>query len=128
MRVPRTIRYARDGAGPLYRGTPDGPSGVSGEVCAPGSTPPDAALCPAKDVAAMTLRAMEPDAGGERGRVEVLVSLDADSHVVDAHVASSTNPGLNRVAEISARRSVYRTAYHDCRPVPSQYLFSVEAV
>jgi hypothetical protein len=126
---PRTIRYVRVGDGPLYRGAPgDGPGRVNGVVCALGNVPPDPALCPASRVAAMTLRVAEPGmAYGERGRVEIAVTLDADSHVVGTRVASSTNSSLNRIFEQAARRSTFRTEYRDCHPVPSEYLFTVEA-
>lgn len=126
--APRTIRYVRVGDGPLYRGAPDeGPARVNGVVCALGTVPPDAALCPAKRVGAMSLSVSEPGmVYGERGRAEVMVSLDAESHVVGTRIASSTNAALNMSALQSARKSTFRTAYVDCHAVPAEYLFSLD--
>jgi TonB family protein len=128
---PRTIRYVRVGDGTLYRGNPDDRAGnrVSGEVCALGSVPPDPALCPAKTLPAMTVAAVQPfGAAGQSGTVSVRVTLDADSHVTGATVASSTNPALNADALAAARASRFRTEFRDCRPVPSAYLFTVETM
>jgi hypothetical protein len=128
-RAPRAIRYVRAGDGPLYRGTPDdGPARVNGEVCVPGSAPPDVALCPAAGVPATTLHVVAPGMTyGETGLVQVIISLDADSHVVGTRVASSTNRSLNRNAEDIARRSTFRTKYRNCHPVPADYLFSFQS-
>jgi hypothetical protein len=125
----RAIRYARAGDGPLYRGTPDdGPARVNGEVCVPGGAPPDPALCPAADVPATTLHVVAPgNTFGETGLVQILISLDADSHVVGTRVASSTNRSLNRNAEDIARRSTFRTEFRNCHPVPAEYLFSIQS-
>lgn len=128
---PRTIRYVRIGDGTLYRGAPDDAAGnrVNGEVCAFGSAPPDPALCPAKSVPAITVAAVEPPLPrGERGFVQVRISLDAESHVTAATVESSTNPALNSGAVAAARGARFRTEYRDCHPVPSEYLFSVQAI
>jgi hypothetical protein len=129
-RTPRAFRYVRAGEGTLYRGVPDDASSarVNGEVCAPGSAPPDAGLCAAGRVSAVALHAAEPVVPPERGNVQVHVQLDADSRIVATRIAASTNPLLNASAMRAARASTFRTEYRDCRPVPSDYLFSMEAV
>ena len=62
---------------------------------------------------------------GIAGRVEVLVSLDADSHVVATKVRSSSSAILNASALTAARNSTYRTRIVDCVPVAADYVFSV---
>jgi hypothetical protein len=104
----------------------------AGEVCARGGTPPDPALCAVPDVPAAVVRAMLPDtpvaAQGMHlsASVDVLVSLDAAAHVVSATVERSGAAVLDGSALAAARGSTYVPALHDCKPVPSTYLFRVE--
>ncbi|HYW54927.1 MAG TPA: energy transducer TonB [Dongiaceae bacterium] len=127
------IRYERVGDGTLWRTfrVASYPP-YAGEVCAKGDVPPDPALCAVPDVPAFVLRATEPDTpvaamqAHITGRVEVLVSLDAAGHVVDATIAQSPSTLLNAASLAAARSSTYRAALHDCKPVPSQYRFAVE--
>ncbi len=128
---PRSIRYVRVDDDTFYRGVPDdrSASGVRGEVCARGDAPPDPSLCPARDVPGVTLHAVEPDwrsSSRAAGIVHVLVSLDAESRIVATKVQSSSDPQLTGPSLDAARRSTFRTAFHDCRPVPSEYTFSVQ--
>ena len=127
------IRYERPGDGTLRR-----TFGISGrppfeaDVCAKGDVPPDPALCAIADMPALVLRAVEPDTplaavqGHINGRVDVLVSLDAGGHVVDATIKQSASAVLNEASLAAARRSTYRAALHDCKPVPGQYTFTVD--
>jgi hypothetical protein len=106
----------------------------NGVVCAKGDAPPEPSLCAVHDLPATTLRAVEPDTpiqalnANISGTVQVLVSLDADSRVSGATIQKSSSVVLNDAALASARHSTYRTALHDCKPVPSQYIFAVEFV
>jgi len=127
------IRYERVGHGTLWRTfSISGRPPYAGEVCAKGDVPPDPALCAVSDLPASVLRAMEPDtplAAMESritGKVDVLVSLDAGGRVVDAVIKQSPSVVLNDASLAAARRSTYRPALHDCKPVPSEYTFTVE--
>ena len=127
------IRYEHVGDGTLWRtfsiaGRPP----YAGEVCAKGAAPPDPDLCAVVDVPASVVRAMEPDPpveaiqNGVQGRVEVLVSLDATGRVVNTAIRKSSAVLLNAASLKSARESTYRPALHDCKPVASEYLFTVD--
>jgi hypothetical protein len=127
------IRYERIGDGTLWRTfSMSGRAPYAGEVCAKGTTPPDPGLCAVPDVPPSVVKAMEPDppiaAVQSRisGRVEVLVSLDTAGHVVNAMIKESASAVLNNASLTAARRSTYRPALHDCKPVPSEYIFSVD--
>jgi hypothetical protein len=99
------------------------------ERCTPGSTPPPADACIAKNYPATTLQAAPPDAfvppNLPSGTVQVVVSLDASSRVVGARVQSSENAQLNPYALSQTRRSTFRTAIVDCKPVAAEYIFTV---
>jgi Gram-negative bacterial TonB protein C-terminal len=127
------IRYERVGDGTLWRTLSfSGRPPYAGDVCAKGDVPPDSALCAVPDIPPAVIRAMEPDTplaamqAHITGRVDVLVSLDAAGHVVDASIATSASTLLNEASVTAARNSTYRAALHDCKPVPSQYTFAVE--
>ena len=127
------IRYERVGEGTLWRtfSIADRPP-YAGEVCAKGAAPPDPDLCAVADVPASVVRAMEPDApveamqSGVQGRVDVLVSLDATGRVVNTAIKKSPSVLLNGASLKSARESMFRPALHDCKPVASEYTFTVE--
>jgi Gram-negative bacterial TonB protein C-terminal len=105
---------------------------AQGELCRRGDVPPDASACVVPNAPAYVVQAVEPDipvAAMEQrpvGTVRVVVSLDADSHVTGASVVQSPSVLLNGSAIVAARRSTYRTALRACKPVPSQYLFTVD--
>lgn len=127
------IRYERVGDGTLWRTlSVSGRPPYAGDVCAKGDVPPDPALCAVPDVPAAVLRAVEPDTpvaalqAHVTGRVEVLVSLDAGGHVVNATIAQSPSTLLNAPSLAAARASTYRAALHDCKPAPGQYSFAVQ--
>jgi TonB family protein len=62
---------------------------------------------------------------GISGRVEVVVSLNADSRVVGTKIRSSASAILNPSALAAARNSTYQTRIVDCVPVAADYIFSV---
>jgi len=62
---------------------------------------------------------------GIQGRVDVVVSLDEQSHVVAAKVRSSPSAILNHSALTAARNSTYRTRIVNCAPVAADYVFTV---
>ena len=99
------------------------------ERCTPGKTPPPPDACIAKNYPATTLEAGAPDpfatynlAGGT---VYVLVSLDESSRIVATRIQSSPNPELNMLALAQTRRSRFRTAIIDCKPIAADYVFGV---
>jgi hypothetical protein len=99
--------------------------------CVPGTEPPAADACivpnyPAHVLAESVgadLRTVPP--GQPSGVVEVVVSLDAQSHVTGTRVQSSPSVYLSSAVMAAARRTTYRTEIRDCKPVPSEYLFRV---
>ena len=99
------------------------------ERCTPGDTPPGPDACIAKNYPATTLQAAEPAAFTPRnlpgGTVYVAVSLDTSSRVVGTRVLSSPDPQLNMYALSQARRSIFRTAIVDCKPLAADYIFTV---
>lgn len=108
----------------------DGATAISDAVlCVRGSTAPPESVCVTPNVPPLVLQAALPAAvaGHGPGQVSVLVSLDADAHVTDAVVQRSDSVLLNASALDAARRSVYRAARRDCRPVASQYIFIVSS-
>jgi hypothetical protein len=128
--IPAHVLYERpdDATLRISRWTSN-PSTVSDvELCRRGGVPPDPSICIVPTLPAITLAAAEPEVPpyGSGGTVQVLVSLDADSKVVSAAIKSSPSVTLNASALSAARRSTYRTAQRDCRPVASEYLFTVE--
>lgn len=106
----------------------------TGDVCARGDAPPDPALCPLADIPPTVLQAAEPNTplaamqNRVSGIVDVLVSLDAQGHVVDATVTRSPSPLVNDASISAARRSRYQPALHDCKGAPGKYTFSVEYI
>ena len=127
------IRYERVGDGTLWRTfSISGRPPYAGEVCAKGDVPPDPALCAVSDLPATVLRAVEPDTpvgamlNRIQGRVDVLVSLDASGRVVNTAIKQSASVLLNNASLASARQSTFRPALHDCKPVPSEYTFTVD--
>ena len=126
------IRYERVGDGTLWRTFSIAGRLFAGDVCAKGDVPPDPDLCAVTDLPASVVRAMEADPpieamqSGTEGRVDVLVSLDAAGRVVNAAIKKSTTPLFNGSSLKAARESTYRPALHECKPVPSEYTFTVE--
>lgn len=99
------------------------------ERCTPGKTPPPPDACIAKSYPATTLETGTPDAFGTvnlgGGTVYVVVSLDESSRIVATRIQSSPNPELNMLALAQTRRSKFRTAIIDCKPIAADYIFGV---
>jgi len=85
------------------------------------------AACTAPNVPAAIVHAAAPDApnAGPGGVVRVYVDLDDGSRLTNTTVASAPNRDLATLAVVAARRSAFRTALHDCRPVPSRYMMTI---
>jgi TonB family protein len=93
---------------------------------------PTPVICARPNVAASVVRA-EPVVApalaqqqGIQGQVQVVVSLDADSRVIGTRIQSSPSAVLNAAALAAARQSTFQTAIRDCRPVPGDYLYTVD--
>jgi TonB family protein len=88
--------------------------------------------CARPNVAATTIRAVEPDTPamaqqqGISGTVQVIVSLDEQSHILSTSIGSSPSAVLNQAALSAARQSTFQTEIRDCKPIAAKYLFSVD--
>ena len=122
-------------------GPPGTPVARAGDVeaAAPVATPvatpkptPTPLSCARPNVAATTLRPLEPDTPalaqqqGISGVVQVVVSLDAQSRVVGTRIQSSPSAVLNQSALAAARGSQFRTEVKNCEPIAAEYIFSVD--
>lgn len=120
-------------------GTPaPGAGDVSGPPAPPAAPPPTPKptptplSCARPNVAATTVRPMEPDTPalaqqqGIAGVVQVVVSLDAQSRIVGTRIQSSPSAVLNQAALAAARGSKFRTEVKNCEPVAADYIFSVD--
>jgi hypothetical protein len=99
------------------------------QLCRRGAVPPDPSICIVADLPPIALSVADPvppPYGTGGGTVHVVVSLDADSKVRSVVIRSSPSFELNASALDAARRTTYRTGLHDCRPVASDYLFTIE--
>jgi hypothetical protein len=125
------IAYAISGD-TMRRTAKRGAATVDDETCTREPEPQPIASCPRPDVPAQTLRTIEPTtpleayAAKVKGLVQVRVVLDDRSRVLWADVVSSASPLFNDVAVQAARGSTFRTATVNCRPVASEYIFSVD--
>ena len=63
---------------------------------------------------------------GIAGTVQVIVSLDAASHIVGTRIQSSPSVVLNQAALTAARQSKFQTEIRDCKPIAADYIFSVD--
>ncbi|MBV8750937.1 MAG: SIMPL domain-containing protein, partial [Candidatus Eremiobacteraeota bacterium] len=63
---------------------------------------------------------------GIYGTVQVIVSLDAESHVVNARIQSSPNATLNQAALAATRASIYQTEIRDCTPRAGDFIASFD--
>jgi uncharacterized protein YggE len=63
---------------------------------------------------------------GIYGTVLVVVSLDAESHVVGARIQSSPSAILNQSAISAVRHSIFQSQIRGCQPIAADYIFSVE--
>ena len=105
---------------------------TSAQTPAPSASPQPA--CARPNAPAVVLRAVEPDTPAIAqqqnigGTVQVVVDLDERSEVTGARLQSSPSAILNAAALSAARRSTYRTQIRDCRPVPSEFVFSATFV
>jgi TonB family protein len=103
---------------------------AGGALCRRGGTPPDSGTCVVPNAPAYAVRASEPNSpfAGASGLVRVLVSLDASSRVTNVKIQQSPNPALDAASLAAARTSTFRTGLRDCKPVPSEYLFTIQFV
>jgi hypothetical protein len=87
--------------------------------------------CAYPNVSAATIDAVEPEypplagALGVQGTVQVLVSLDAFSHLVALKIYSSPSALLNNAALAAARASTFQTQIVNCHPLAANYLYSL---
>jgi len=93
------------------------------------SPAPEVSACLSPDQPGRTVQAapprVPPGAQNISGTVVVLVTLDEQSHVIGAAIASTTSPLLNDAALEAARASTFQTAIRNCRPVPMTARFIV---
>jgi TonB family protein len=94
----------------------------------------DAVTCAQPYVPADAIRAVPPDMPviaqqqGITGRVVVLVGVDETGALTSAQVQASPSKMLNAASLFAARRSTYRPAIVQCRPVASTAAFIVDFV
>ncbi len=116
----------------LRRNAKNGATTVDDETCTREPQAPPVANCPRPDVPAKTVRVVEPDTPAEafaaraKGLVQVRVVLDDRSRVLWADVLKSASPLLSAVSVQAARAATYQTAIVACRPVPAEYVFTVD--
>ena len=95
------------------------------------AAPAPAEDCSRPDAEARVIKPVMPEVPpmaqqqGIGGRVEVIVSLDAQSHVVATKIRRSASAILNPSAIAAARTSTYQTRVVNCVPVAADYIFSV---
>src|ERR1700730_3192197 len=93
--------------------------------------PARAQQCANPNVRASTLQAALPNVpllakqNGIEGDVEVVVTLDEQSHVIGTAVRSSPSSILNAAALEAARETVFQTSIRDCRPIGGRFIFVV---
>lgn len=115
-------------AGIDTKSTKSHPQPQSSKVVQASSSP----SCDRPNVAATTLHPVEPDTPpaaqqqGISGTVQVVVSLNATSEVIAAHVQTSPSAVLNDAAFAAARRSTFQTEIRNCKPIAADYIYSVE--
>ena len=100
---------------------------VVGSACVPAVA--DTTGCP-PDAPSQVIKAapsQPPDKYEALGRsndeVVLAVALDKNSRILNISVEGTTEPLLNGPAIDAARASIFRTAVHDCKPVPATYRF-----
>src|SRR5579884_68944 len=125
------------------QGIPQGQGTAAPAPTAPPATPapapptptpkptPTPASCARPNVAATTVHAVEPDTPpmaqqqGITGDVQVIVSLDTNSHITSTKIQSSPSVVLNQAALQAARQSTFQTEIRDCKPIAADYIFTV---
>ena len=96
------------------------------------SSPGRPQMCARPNVAATTLRPVEPDTPalaqrqGIQGTVQVIVALNAQSEVVGTRIQTSPSAVLNDAALAAARASTFQTEIRDCKPIAAEFIFSVD--
>jgi TonB family protein len=132
--VTGDVNAAADAPGTEAPGTPAAAAAVP-PAPAPTPTPkptPTPLSCARPNVAATTVRALEPDTPamaqqqGIAGVVQVVVSLDAQSRVVGTRIQTSPSAVLNQAALAAARGSQFRTEVKNCESIAADYVFSVD--
>ncbi|HEY0394321.1 MAG TPA: energy transducer TonB [Candidatus Elarobacter sp.] len=129
VNVDRSLTYGDPSlATPAASAAPAVASPAPTTPAAPAGSP--APPCDRPDVPATILRAVVPDTPalaqqqGITGTVQVIVSLDVDSHVVATRIRSSPSAILNSAALGAARQSTYQTLIMSCKPVASDLIFT----
>jgi len=95
------------------------------------SPTPAAVRCARPNVPATVVHAVVPDTPpiaqqqNIAGQVQIVVSLDADSHVVGTRIQSSPSAILNAAALAAARQSIFQTEIRDCRPIAADFIYVV---
>lgn len=134
--VEQTNKYTTG----VTNGIPQGVGTAAPVASAPPAPPapptpvptPTPLSCARPNVPASTLHAVEPDMPpmaqqqGVTGVVQVVVSLDATSHVTSTKVQSSPSVLLNQAALSAARQSTFQTEIRNCQAIAADYIFSVE--
>jgi TonB family protein len=94
--------------------------------------PAEAQGCAVPNAPAATLRTVQPELpaiaqqAGIEGIVAVIVSLDEQSHLVEAKIQSSPGAVLNQPALSVVRHSAFRTETRSCRGIARDFVFTVE--
>lgn len=125
------------------QGIPQG-QGTAAPSTAPPATPapapptptpkptPTVASCARPNEEATTIRAVTPDTPpiaqqqGISGEVQVVVALDASSHITGTRILSSPSQVLNNAALQAARQSTFKTRVRNCVPEAAEYVFLVD--
>ena len=95
-----------------------------------GETPPPVGACVAENFPAYTIAIATPPApahmdtrGG--GRVVVVVSLDAESHIVGTRIQQTPAPALDDYVTQTVRLSRFQTEIRDCKPIATDYVLAL---
>jgi uncharacterized protein YggE len=104
----------------------------------PASSPPavraSPSACVRPNVAAFVLRAEPPVTPpeavrlGAQGTVNVIVSIDALSHVTAVRIASTPSALLNSAALEATLHSAFQAEIYNCVPVARDYIYSVDFI
>lgn len=127
---PRESRSAASRLATMDAKTPAPRFRSSGQTS--GASALQSPTCARPNVPAATIRAVEPDTpvvaqqAGISGTVQVLVSLDENSHITSTRIQSSPSAILNNAALAAAQQSTFRTEIRDCKPIAAVFVFSVD--
>jgi len=116
------------GTGPPVAAATAAPTVAATAKPAPTATP---LTCARPNVSASVIDAATPDdppmaaQQGITGDVQVVVSLDATSHITNTHVQSTPSVLLNQAALTATKQSKFQTEIKNCVPQASDYIFTV---